>query len=85
MVEAFMGCAGQVQLPEGYLKQVFKLVFILLYHHQMHTLSPSEHIHLLCCSTDMCERLVGCASSMKYRLDLVGPVNISGYLKLKVK
>lgn len=21
-----MGCAGQVQLPEGYLKQVFKLV-----------------------------------------------------------
>ena len=26
MAEAFLGCAGQVQLPEGYLKQVFKLV-----------------------------------------------------------
>lgn len=25
MAEAFLGCAGQVQLPEGYLKQVFKL------------------------------------------------------------
>ena len=36
-------------------------------------------------STDTCEKLVGCALSMKYRLDLVGPANTSGYLKLKVK
>ena len=30
MAEAFLGCAGQVQLPEGYLKQVFKLVAFYL-------------------------------------------------------
>ena len=29
MAEAFLGCAGQVQLPEGYLKQVFKSVHVI--------------------------------------------------------
>ena len=39
---------------------------------------------LLCCFVGMCERLVGYALLMKYRLDLDELENTSGHLSLKV-